>query len=128
MATGGIATADANPEIRSTYDMTYRVLGQSHFSLIKNRDGKSDSVTVTLEGISGESTLVVMNVQREDPSTCGIFSDCQWKWATMECLKRIEPNSSVSCRLLVDVRDGKHRLVLSKADDGKRITGNVRIR
>lgn len=62
MATGGIATADANPEIRSTYDMTYRVLGQSHFSLIKNRDGKSDSVTVTLEGISGESTLVVMNV------------------------------------------------------------------
>lgn len=126
---GGIASADVEPRIVSTYNMIYRVIGQSYFKIKKNDEPKLEQVQVTLEPTSGERTLVIMRIEREDSGSCGMFSECNWRYATTDCGRVVDPaETSVTCTWPVSVSNERHRLILSKSDDSKRIMGRVTIR
>lgn len=126
---GGVASADVDPNINSTYDMIFRVIGQSYFKIRKNDEPKSERVEVTLEPTSGEPTLVNMFIEQEDSASCGIFSGCNWRYASVDCLRTVDPaKPNVTCTWAVSVSDERHRLVMSKSDDHKRIIGRVYIR
>lgn len=108
----------AIPSFSSTYDLAYRLEGQTPFKV-----ANSQGVTIQLVGTYGPSATLFVNIEEQ---TCGFFG-CNWRGTTVggTCQRNMYVGRIATCNFLVPISDIDHRLVMTKTNDGQRIRGNV---
>lgn len=115
------AQAATNPTFTSTYDMVYRVYGATNFTV--NGDGY---VNVHINQTYGGSTPYLIRIERK---VCGFFG-CNWKanYVGGDCTRTLSNTTPKDCSFYTGTSGNPHRVVLTKADDGNRVKGDVTVK
>lgn len=117
----GVAQAESDKDFTNWYSMIYRVYGATTFHVVG--DGR---VPVSVYQTSGATTTYTINIERE---VCGVFG-CSWKdrFYGGDCVRTISNTTPKSCNFSVGNSQNRHRVVLTKANNGARVKGEVTVR
>lgn len=121
MSFGGIAFATPTKVFTSDYSMKYKIYGDTTFGIKTDR-----KVHVRIDQVSGPSEAYQIRIERQ---TCGAFG-CHWKgeFVGTQCSRTISTTTPKECNFVAAENSSElHRIVMWKPDDGKYVSGTVKV-
>lgn len=118
LATTTVAHANASPPFLSSYLFDAQLTGATNFSVVTN-----PTVTVALQGTSGPSRVVKIQVERR---ACSFFF-CGGSTVGGDCIRTLFVGAFATCNFNVPISNELHRIVMTKNFDGATIAGNIQV-